>query len=147
MYFNARNRDVYNQQTLKIFDFDNLGREKFRFTYSVSKQSKSLLLLHERFIIVLHKTWFLIKKFANSIQLRDTWGWGTSDVIWHLKGTIGRFSITFPLEKKLSFEPSFQIPPPLFVLMSEVEKVWICNFKMPTAISHWKHQFPSDHWS
>ena len=43
--------------------------------------------------------------------------------------------------------PDSQLPAPLSVVMWEVEKVWICDFQMPTAISHWIHQFSSDHWS
>ena len=43
--------------------------------------------------------------------------------------------------------PDSQIPAPLSVVMWEVEKVWICHFQMPTAISRWIHQFSSDHWS
>ena len=43
--------------------------------------------------------------------------------------------------------PDSQIPPPLSVVMWEVEEVWIWGPQMPTAISHWIHQFSSDHWS
>ena len=82
---------------------------------------------------------------------------GVFNVIWPLAFESDKFRVfqsLFPwcssrpkTERKLSFEASFQIPAPLSVVMWEVEKVWICHFQMPTAISHWIHQFSSDHWS